>query len=208
VPPHCADDLARLFDAWRALDRSTMPHELVPLAPGGEHRLSNGMLARPFRSPHSAPCQGYGIWSVREKLKPEYHGRAGRELAELRRAGTTVTDPIETPELVFAGDTLVEVIEREEVVRRARVLILECTFVDDRVSVDECRAKGHLHLYELAERADLLQNEAILLTHFSARYGAHEILRALDERLPASLRARVTPLLGSHGPARAAPVGG
>jgi ribonuclease Z len=205
VPPHCADDLARLFDVWRALDRSTMPHELVPLAPGGEHRLSNGMLARPFRSPHSAPCQGYGIWSVREKLRAEFHGRSGRELAELRRTGTVMTDTVETPELVFAGDTLVEVVEREEVVRRARVLVLECTFVDERVSVAECRAKGHLHLDELAERADLFQNEAILLTHFSARYGAHEILRALDARLPASLRARVTPLLGSHWPSRPSP---
>ena len=51
-------------------------------------------------------------------------------------------------------------------------MILECTFLDDRVSVAECRAKGHVHLDEIVERADLFENEAILLTHFSARYSA------------------------------------
>ena len=198
VPPHCAADLARLFDAWRALDRSDMAHEVVPLAPGEERFLSNGMLARPFRSPHSAPCQGYGIWSRKEKLRPEYLGVPGPELARLRHAGTAITNLVETPELVFTGDTLIDVVEREEVVRTARVLVMECTFVDERVSVAECRAKGHVHLDEIAARAELFQNEALLLTHFSARYNAQEIRATLDAKLPPALRARVTPLLGAH----------
>ena len=198
VPHHCTEDLARLFDAWRALDRSDMPHELVPLGPGEEHVLASGLRARPFRSPHSAPCQGYGLWSRKEKLKPEFHGLDGPELARMRRAGIVLGDTLETPEFAFTGDTLIEVVEQQEVVRRARVLVLECTFVDQRVSVAEARAKGHVHLFELAERADLFQNEAILLTHFSARYRAHEIRAALDKHLPPGLRARVTPLLGAH----------
>ncbi|HEX6886199.1 MAG TPA: MBL fold metallo-hydrolase [Planctomycetota bacterium] len=198
VPPHCAEDLARLFAAWRALDRSDMPHECVVIGPGEEHRLANGMLARPFASPHSAPCQGYGIWSQKEKLKPEFHGLEGRELARLRRAGVALGDLVETPELVFTGDARIEVVEREEVVRRARVLLLECTFVDGRVSVEEARAKGHVHLDEIAARAELFRNEAILLTHFSARYRPHEVRAALAAKLPPELLARVTPLLGAH----------
>ncbi|NOT30660.1 MAG: hypothetical protein HOP15_09465 [Planctomycetes bacterium] len=203
VPHHCAADLARLFEVWRALDRSDMAHTLIPLGPGEEHRLENGLVARPFRSPHSAPCQGYGLWSKKEKLKPEFHGRSGPELAELRRAGVVLADTLETPEFVFTGDTLIEVLEQEAVVRTARVLVLECTFVDQRVSVAEARAKGHVHLDEIVARAELFQNEAILLTHFSARYRAHEIRSSLDAKLPPSLRARVTPLLGAHERARA-----
>ncbi len=198
VPPHCRSDLARLFEAWRALDRSDMPHELVPLGPGEEYVLPNRLIARPFPSPHSAPCQGYGLWSRKEKLKSEFHGLDGRELARLRKAGTVLGNTVETPEFVFTGDTRIEVLEEQEVVRRARVLALECTFVDQRVSVDEARAKGHVHLDEIAARAELFQNEAILLTHFSARYRAHEIRAALDAKLPPGLRARVTPLLGAH----------
>jgi len=199
VPPHCAEDLGRLFEAWRALDRSDMPHERVVLGPGEEHRLANGMLARPFSSPHSAPCQGYGLWSQKEKLKPEFQGLEGRELARLRREGVVLCDRVETPELAFAGDTRIEVVEREEVVRRARVLLLECTFVDERVSVAEARAKGHVHLDEIAERAELFRNEVILLTHFSARYRPQEVRAALAAKLPPGLLGRVTPLLGGHG---------
>lgn len=198
VPHHCVQDLGLLFEAWRKLDRSDMRHELVPLGPGEEHHLANGLVARPFRSPHSAPCQGYGLWSRKEKLKPEFHGLEGRELARLRREGVLLSDTLETPELVFTGDTLIEVVEQQEVVRRARVLVLECTFVDERVSVEEARSKGHVHLDEIAARAALFQNEAILLTHFSARYRAHEIRAALDQKLPPALRARVTPLVGAH----------
>jgi ribonuclease Z len=201
VPRVHAEDFERLFEVWRRLDRSEMPHRTVPLGPGEEHALPNQMLLRPFRSPHSAPCQGYGIWSRREKLLPAFRDLPGEELGRLRRAGETLTRVLETPELAFTGDTLVDVLEREEVVRTARVLILECTFVDDRVSVADCRAKGHVHLYELAERAELLRNEAVLLTHFSARYRAHEIVAALDHHLPPDLRRRVVPLLGAHGPA-------
>jgi ribonuclease Z len=90
---------------------------------------------------------------------------------------------------------LIEVVEREEVVRRAKLLILEVTFLDERVSVEECRAKGHVHLDEVCERASLFENEAILLTHFSARYGPAEVERILAQRLPASLRGRVVPFL-------------
>ncbi len=199
VPRANVEDFERLFEVWRALDRSAMDHTTVPLAPGEEHVLPNQLRARPFRSPHTAPCQGYALWSRKEKLRPEYHGLPGEELARLRREGVGLSQTVETPELAFSGDTLIDVVEREEVVRRARVLILETTFVDGRVSVEECRAKGHVHLDELAERAPLFENEAILLTHFSARYQAHEIRAALEARLPPALRERVTPLLGAHG---------
>ena len=198
VPRHCAEDFERLFEVWRALDRSDMHHETIVLGPGEEHVLSNGYVARPFRAPHSAPCQGYALWSRREKLLDEFAGLPGSELARLKRAGTLVTRTVETPEIAFCGDTLSEVIEREEVVRTARLLLLECTFVDDKISVDEARSKGHVHLYELARRAELLQNEAILLTHFSARHSARDIERALDQHLPPTLRSRVRALVGAH----------
>ena len=83
--------------------------------------------------------------------------------------------------------------------REARLLILECTFVGDRVPVALARAKGHVHLDELVARAHLLANEALLLTHFSARYADAEVVAALDAALPADLRARTTPLLKGVG---------
>jgi ribonuclease Z len=75
---------------------------------------------------------------------------------------------------------------------------MEVTFVDDRVSVKQCRSKGHIHLDEVVERAELFENQAIMFTHFSARYSRREILMNLDKKLPPDLRERVTPLLTSH----------
>jgi ribonuclease Z len=200
VPPENEAALADLFAVWRRLDRSDLPHRLVALGPGEELALGQGRVARPFRSPHRVVCQGYGLWSRTDKLRPEHQGLPGAEIARLRRAGVAVTEVVERPELAFTGDTTIEVVEREAVVRTARVLIMEVTFLDERVSVAECRAKGHVHLAEVAERAALFENEAILFTHMSARYSAHEIVALLDRGLPAGLRARVTPLLAGHGP--------
>jgi ribonuclease Z len=195
VGPEHAEALRSLFEVWRRLDRSELPHELIVLDPGQEWVLPNKWVARPFRSPHRAPCQGYALYERRRKLLPEYAGLPEAELLRIKSTGAAISAEREICQLAFTGDTLIEVVEREEAVRRARVLVMEVTFVDERVSVEECRSKGHVHLDEMAERAGLFQNEALVLTHFSSRYRPAEILRALDHKLPVELRRRVVPLL-------------
>jgi ribonuclease Z len=198
IPPAYAADFEALFEVWKRLDRSTVEHRMVTIGPGEEHALPGGLLVRPFRTYHTAPSQGYALVARREKLRAELAHLSGPEIARRRKAGEAVTQTVETVEVAYCGDTMVEVLEREPLARAARLLILETTFVDDRVSVAESRGKGHIHLYELAERAELLANEAILLHHFSARFRAEEIVAALERVLPAELRARVTPLVGAH----------
>ncbi len=197
VPHENAQAFAELFEVWRRLDRSELRHKLVPLGPGEELELHSRLVARPFRSPHRVPCQGYALWSRKRKLKPELAHLSTDEVRALRLTGVDPTVAVETPEIAFTGDALIEVVEREEVVRKARVLVIEVTFLDERVSVDDCRAKGHVHLDEIVERAELFENEAILLTHFSARYRPEEVAALLEDKLPPSLRERVTPLLAT-----------
>ncbi len=184
-----------LFAAWRQLDGSDLPHTRVALRPGDEHVLRKDLIARPFRSPHRAPCQGYLVSLRRRKLDPEFADLPPGAIASLRREGRRITRDQETVEVAFTGDTRIDVLDTVPELRTARLLILETTFLDDRVSVDECRSKGHVHLDEVLARADLFQNEAILLTHFSARYRARDVRGILNERLPPSLAERVTPLL-------------
>lgn len=196
VPRENATAFEELFEVWRRLDRSDLPCRVVPLEPGEEHELRPGLVARPFRSVHRAPCQGYTLWRRKTKLRAKYRGKPDEEIRRLRvDEGVEVTETVETPEVVFTGDTRIEVLEREEVVRRSRLLIHEVTFLDDRVSVEKCREQGHTHLDEIIERAELFENEALLFTHFSSRYSAPEVVEILDRRLPPDLRGRVTPLL-------------
>ena len=101
---------------------------------------------------------------------------------------------MEAPILAFTGDTCIDVVEREEVVRTAKVLVMEVTFFDDRVSVENARDKGHIHLDEVLDRAELFDNEHILFTHQSARYTHREAEEICARRLPEGLRERVTVL--------------
>ena len=197
-PPSYLPDLERLFEAWRVIDRSEMPHRLHALRPGESYAVQRGLRVEPFRSYHTAPAQGYAVVRSKQKLLPEHHGRPGHELQRLREEGVVLTRPVDEVEFAYCGDTTIEVIEREELPRAARVLALECTFVDERIPVDAARERGHVHLDEIAARAELFSNDVLLLHHFSSRFTATEIRAAIDQRLPAGLRERVVPLLGGH----------
>jgi ribonuclease Z len=207
VPASEAESFNRLFEVWRTLDRSDLPHTVVPLEAGERHELGGGLVAEAFAVTHRGPSLGYAILEQRRKLKPEFRGLAEEELRRLRvEEGVEITRVVESVEVAYSGDCLVETVEEVELVRRARLLILEATFVDDRVTIAQSREKGHIHLDELVELAGkpgkpgkpgLLENEAILLVHFSSRYRAPEIVAALEARLPEELRRRVTPLLTS-----------
>lgn len=192
LPPPLVEDVELLLEAWRRLDRSDLPCTLLPLAVGEALSLRRDVVARPFRSLHRVLCHGYILWRQTRRLRPDLVGLSGSEIRERRLAGEEVNVTEEVPEVAFTGDTLVDVLDREPALLRARLLILEVTFLDDRVSVAQTRSKGHIHLDEIIERADLFQNEAILMTHMSARYSGEEGERILTARLPPALRERVT----------------
>ena len=187
-----------------------------------EHRISKRLAIRAFATSHPVPSQGYVVYVSKEKLRPEFAGRSSHELTEMNAAGVRITETVEVPEVAFTGDTTVDWIdaatgsvagrfasgetlgEKEiDVVAadalRARLLICECTFIDDRCSVSEARRFGHTHLDELIARQEVFQNEAILLIHFSARYKAEEIAEAMRTKLPERLKNIVTPMLVGFG---------
>ena len=67
--------------------------------------------------------------------------------------------PVEVPEVAFTGDTSSEFITRpgNEDVLRARLLIMELTFLADDVTVEHARAFGHMHISEFVQHADKFQ---------------------------------------------------
>jgi ribonuclease Z len=202
VPAPNADDIEALLEVWRRLDRSAMPARVVPARPGERIPLDGGRFAIPFRVPHRVYGLGYAVVRPRTHLRPEFLGLSAEAIRERRLAGDPVTVTEDVVEVAFCGDTTAEVLDHEPLLGRARVLILECTFLDGRVPPEKARAQGHVHLEDLLVREDRLQQPAILLTHVSARHPAEEILRILDARLPPELRARVTPLLPRSAPAQ------
>ena len=131
----------------------------------------------PFRTRHPVPSQGYVVYGTKQKLKPAYAGLSGPEIKRLRDDGEQVTDKVEVPEVAFTGDTTGDWIDdpANADALRAKLLIMECTFIDDAVSKQDAERFGHTHIDDIVARADKFQNEAILLIHFSARYKAEEV---------------------------------
>ena len=185
------DGLQAILDGWSKLQADSDRCRLIGVKPGDEIALPRDHVARAYRSPHRISTVGYTIYARRKKLKPELHGLDGPQIAARARAGESVNDIVVTPELSFPGDTRIEVVDNEASVRQARVLLLECTFVGPDVTVDKARRSGHVHLDQIAERADLFDNEHIVLTHFSRRHAPQHIRQQVEERLPASLRSRI-----------------
>lgn len=186
-----------LLSVWRRLDHSELECSLHPVAPGQGHVLGKGLRLETFRAIHRVPCIGYGLYKTRSRLRPAWQGAPGEELRAAKAQGVEIAEEVEALEVVFCGDTVIDVVEREEMVRTARLLILECTFIDGTVSPAGARKLGHVHLDEIIERADLFENEAILLTHLSARYNYRAAQEVLRRRLPPRLLDRVT-LLSHH----------
>lgn len=58
--------------------------------------------------------------------------------------------------------------------------------------------RGHIHLEDIAARADMFDNEAIVLMHFSARHHANDIVEAVQATLPPDLASRVWLALSRH----------
>lgn len=66
---------------------------------------------------------------------------------------------VQTPEVAFTGDTAIDFVTQpgNEDVLRARVLVMECTFMDDKVDQDGAKERGHTHLQDIAAHAASFQ---------------------------------------------------
>ena len=123
-------------------------------------------------------------------LRESAAGRPEEEIRGAILAGEEVTRLSPRPLLAFSGDTGAGVFAsapREAF--EAKVLLLECSFVEPE-DLRRARDYGHLHVDDVAERADLFANEALVLTHLTLRSTPGELRRTIARRLPASLAAR------------------
>lgn len=194
-PASVRETLQQILDAWSTLDSDASRCELIGVEPGARMPLSGDRWFETFASSHRVDTIGYLLIRQRRKLKAHLHGMDGTEIAARVRSGEEIHDVIEIDEVCFPGDTGIEVVDREPRVRKARLLLLECTFIGERPGRSWAKRSGHIHLEDIAERAEHFENEAILLTHFSKRYSPQQIREAVDAQLPGPLRERVQLLI-------------
>ncbi len=191
-PAEIGPQLLEALGVQSRLHGCALEIEPVPLKPDETAPLGRDLWVRAFRTHHSAPSLGYQFLRRVTKLRPELRDLPREELIRRRESGDPeLFETTERLELAYATDTLADVLDSAPYVTGSRVLIVECTFLDERRSVAQARERLHLHLDELLARADALRNEAIVLMHFSQIWSPAEVHAALAARVPPGLRERL-----------------
>ena len=104
---------------------------------------------------------------------------------------------LEIPLIAYAGDTAEGSWLQLDMVRKAKILLLECTFVEPD-HLDRARAGYHIHLRDLCELLPRLNNGRILLTHVSRRTAMSEARNLLRRELGTLADERVSFLMDSR----------
>ncbi len=168
VPRKLERPVDSMIKCWRNVERQGTPYHLVGLASGEDYPVRRDFLIRAIETHHGGMSLGYCLISVREKLKPEYMGRPGIELANLRKQGVEIQYRIEVPLVTYLGDTSAGPVFDHPDVQNAEILLTECTFFD---ATHRQRAKvgKHLHLEQLLDILPKLKNKHLILTHVTRR---------------------------------------
>ena len=190
VPQEAAADFRALMELHERMEGTDYEIEIVGMAENQIVPVDRNHRVRAHRATHRVAARAYEVLERRHHLKKEYEGLAGAEIARLRNEGTAVMDETDHPILFYTGDTDRGILEGNEALFRAEVLMIECSFV---VHGHQARAERyrHIHFDDIAEFAEKFQNDVIVLTHFSRRYSREEIHAELRRRCPAVLRDRL-----------------
>ena len=191
LPTDAVEDVQRLLRIMHRLDRGRLTCNLIGVEPGQEISLSREHVVTVFATVHTIPSVGYLVWDRRNKLKEEFIGLPGDKIRDLRLSGTEVTREVRTPLLAYTGDTSPGGIDNCPALFDTKVLITELSFIRPNHRREKIHKFGHMHLDDFLERADRFNNELIICSHFSTRYGTNEVRKYVDGKLPPRLRDRI-----------------
>ena len=168
LPAELQRPVDALLKCWRDVERQGTPYTLVPMTAGMLHEVRRDFAIRAVATHHGGVSLGYCVISVREKLKPEYAGVPGPQIAQLRKQGVQVQYRVEVPLVAFLGDTTAGAVFQHPDVVNAEILITECTFYDAEHK-GKAKAGRHMHVDHFAEIIPTLRNKHIVVAHVSRR---------------------------------------
>lgn len=171
-----AEDLARFenfnnsyFRLARCSD-DVKTEPLVGVTPASVVDLGKNHWAEVFRLAHSVPTCGYGIYEKRQRLREQYKGLTGKEIAGLRKSGTSVSEDFVVYHLAFLCDTTTECFTiNPRILSNYPIIMVECTFID-KDTVDLAKESRHTHWDDLRPIVVAHPKTLFILIHFSMRY--------------------------------------
>ncbi len=194
VPANLVEPIEQLMVAWGQVEGQVHPHRLVGMTEGDDYEIHRGLVVRAFATLHIPGSLGFSVIDVRHKLKEEFIGLQGPELVELKKKGVEITNRIEMPLVAYLGDTAKANYSALPFVANAKALLIECTFFDDD-HVSRARAGKHLHVSDLPQVLEGMQNEHIILVHLTRRTNMSYAWKILKKILSKDVLERVTFLM-------------
>lgn len=209
VPDGLAESIDYMLRIWGEIDGQIPPNRVVVARDGQDIELRKDLCVRPFQVNHSfrrrgqppVHALGYAAIETRQKLKEEFAGLEGPQIVDLKKKGVEITRRVELPLVAYCGDTALGDFVMHEFVRRAKILIIECTFIDAE-DLPRARAGNHIHITDLRKLVPELQNERILLTHLSRRTALSEARAMLARELGPLYDEKRVSFLMEHRPRR------
>jgi len=176
----------KMMAGFNDLEGQKTPYELIEMEPDGQVMIKNSIYLRAFELEHTSPSFGYVIVEKRTKLKPEFVDFPQDKLKELKDRGIEITRTLEIPLIAYIGDTGPGPHLVREDVRKAQIIITECTFFEPDHR-ERAKVGMHLHVADLAEWLKVAEAQAFVITHISRRtplgYARDRIFEAAGPKL-------------------------
>ncbi|MBK7403195.1 MAG: hypothetical protein IPJ41_00835 [Phycisphaerales bacterium] len=185
-----AGAVRRMMEGYRDLEQQQTLFEVTPLENDEQIQIKNNISLRGFHTEHTAPSMGFTVIEHRTKLKPEFTELPQEKLKELKDRGTEITRKLEIPLVAYLGDTAAGPHLVREDVRKAKIIITECTFFEPDHK-ERAKIGKHLHAEDIAEWLRVAECEAMILIHVSRRTHLGEARSSIAKALGARALERV-----------------
>jgi ribonuclease Z len=187
--------VTELVDVLGRLQGRLFDVTLQGVPTGGEVELGRDLRLRSFPVVHGVPSTGWLVLRRVQKLREPFRGLPGPEIARMKAEGVPdLFEDVEDPLVAVTGDTQADGLDlaADPAVARARVLMLETTFLDhERRDSNAARVGMHVHLDDLPGLLRGIQARAVVLYHVSQVYRRDEVEAAIRGHLPEEWRNRV-----------------
>jgi ribonuclease Z len=180
----------KMMDGYIDLEGQNTEYKLIEMEPEQEIELKNNIYLRMFEVDHTCLASGYVVVERRSKLKPEFMELPQEKLRELKEKGEDITRTLEVPLVAFLGDTAPGPQLVRDDVRKAQIVICECTFFEEG-HVDRAVVGKHMHLNHVLEWLPVLECQKLILIHLSRRSNMLEARKLLQKLTKRELASKV-----------------
>jgi ribonuclease Z len=193
-----APAIHKMMAGFVDLEQQRTPYEVIPLAAEQAFPIKNNIFLRGFHTEHTVPSMGYAVVEKRSKLRPEFTDFPQEKLRELKERGTEITRTLEVPLVAYLGDTSPGPQLIREDVRKAQIVICECTFFEPE-HLERAKIGMHLHVDDVAEWLGVLECQMLVLTHVSRRTNLQYAMDRVAELAGPEKAAKVVFLMDYRG---------